>query len=60
MQQVYQAVWIDHANARIVRLTNGEEPAFTSILSDVEPHHRSTGQTGVPPPGHIGGNTQSH
>ena len=60
MERIYVAVWIDHASARMVELTNGQQPKFTTIQSQVEPRHRSTGQWGVPPPGHIGGNTESH
>lgn len=56
----YVGVWIDHASARIVELTAGRAPAFKTLLSHAESRHRSTGQSGVPPPGHIGGNTESH
>lgn len=52
-------VWIDHASALIADFLNGE-PRITTVVSDAESHHRSTGQAGVPPPGHIGGNVESH
>jgi Bacterial archaeo-eukaryotic release factor family 10 len=54
------AVWIDHASARLFELRNGEPPRVSTMNSGAESQHRSTGQSGVPPPGHIGGNSESH
>lgn len=52
-------VWIDHSRACVVAVGQRGAPQVFEIFSEVEPHHRSTGQSGVPPPGHVGGNLES-
>jgi hypothetical protein len=60
MSKPYLGIWIDHGNAKIIQVQEGHEPVSTTIESLVEPRHRTTGQTGVPLPGHLGCNTESH
>jgi hypothetical protein len=51
-------VWIDHARAEIVILKDRETSTRT-IRADVAGHRKSTGQQGVPLPGHAGGGSDS-
>jgi len=60
MNDRYAAIWIDHAQAQIVQMENGQRHSVRTIESFAEPRHRTTGQTGVPLPGHLGCNTESH
>lgn len=60
MNNHMMGIWIDHNLAKLVEVKDGRQIASTTIESNAEPRHRSTGQTGVPLPGHIGGNTESH
>lgn len=53
-------IWIDHNLAKIFHFRDRREAYWTTVLSFVEPRHRTTGQTGVPLPGHLGCNTESH
>lgn len=52
-------IWIDHSHAQMVEVRDGQRVANMIVESFVEPRHRSTGQKGVPLPGHLGGNTES-
>jgi hypothetical protein len=56
----YVGVWIDHALARIVFHNEGESPRSKTILSHVEPRHRSIGHSSVRPPHHVGGSCEKH
>lgn len=56
----YYGVWLDHARAHVVEIDALGGMHGETIESDVEGHHRSFGQSGVSPPGHVGGNPESH
>jgi hypothetical protein len=56
----YVGVWIDHSLARIVLHNEGESPRYETILSHVEPRHRSIGHSSVRPPVHVGGSGEKH
>jgi len=51
-------VWIDHARAEIVILKDRQASTRT-IRADVAGHRKSTGQQGMPLPGHVGGGAGS-
>jgi hypothetical protein len=53
-------VWVDHKYARLVSLDPAGTPPCITIQSAVERRHRTFGQGGVSPPGHVGGNAESH
>lgn len=59
MDTVFVGVWIDHQRAYVVEVSDGREPTCVTIESQAERRRRSTGQSGVPLPGHLGGNTES-
>lgn len=56
----HYGVWLDHARAHLVEIDAAGGVRGDTIESDVEAHHRSFGQGGVAPPGHVGGNPESH
>lgn len=48
-------LWIDHAQAHVITLSNGAAPEVLTIESDVERRHRSTGNEGPAVPGQLHG-----
>lgn len=60
MRPRYVGVWIDHASARVINISENDDVSQTKIESGVESQHRTMGGQGVPLPGRIGGNRESH
>jgi len=52
-------IWIDHDQAQIVEVSESRQAPLKTIHSYAEPRHKSTGQQGVPLPGHLGCNMES-
>lgn len=51
-------VWIDHQLAQVVDVEHGGAGSVFIIESGMERRHRASGAQGVPPPGHVGGDTE--